>query len=64
MQKLTLSVREAAEAIGLSHWTLRQYIRTGKLAAVKIGRRTLIEPCELQRLVEQGRKETQVPCQE
>ena len=55
--KLTLGLREAAEALSLSHWTLRGYIRNGKLKAVRIGRRVLIEPDELQRLVEKGRME-------
>ena len=55
---LCIGVKEAAAALGLSHWTLRQYIREGKLKAVRIGRRILIEPSELQRLVEQGRTET------
>jgi excisionase family DNA binding protein len=52
---LCIGVKEAAAALGLSHWTLRQYIRDGKLKAVRIGRRVLIEPGELQRLIEQGR---------
>ena len=54
--RLVLGLKEAAEAVGLSHWTLRQYIRLGKLAAVRIGRRVLVEPAELERLVEAGRK--------
>jgi len=52
---LTIGLREAAELTSLSHWTLRQYIREGRLRAVRIGRRVLIEPAELERLVEQGR---------
>ena len=56
MEQLALGVRQAAEAVGLSHWTLRAYVRQGKLKALKIGRRVLIEPNELQRLVESGRK--------
>ena len=52
---LCIGVKEAAAALGLSPWTLRQYIRQGKLKAVRIGRRVLIEPSELQKLVEQGR---------
>jgi excisionase family DNA binding protein len=56
MEQLALGVRQAAEAVGLSHWTLRAYVRQGKIKAVKIGRRLLIEPAELQRLVEAGRK--------
>lgn len=45
--------------LGLSHWTLRDYIHSGKLAHVKIGRRLLLEPSELRRLVDSGRKEAQ-----
>jgi len=56
MEQLALGLRQAAEAVGLSHWTLRSYVRQGKIRAVKIGRRILIEPAELQRLVEDGRK--------
>ena len=56
MEQLALGLRQAAEAVGLSHWTLRAYVRRGKLRAVRLGKRVLIEPSELQRLVEQGRK--------
>jgi len=56
MEQLALGLRQAAEAVGLSHWTLRAYVRQGKIRAVKIGRRILIEPSELQRLIEEGRK--------
>ena len=56
MEQLALGLRQAAEAVGLSHWTLRLYVRQGKIRALKIGRRVLIEPGELQRLIEQGRK--------
>ena len=54
-QQLAMGIKEAADAVGLSHWTLRQYIRQGKVKAVRLGRRVLIEPSELQRLIEQGR---------
>ena len=56
-QTLALSVKDAAAAVGLTHWGIRKFIRQGKLRAVKIGRRILIEPSELQRLVAQGREE-------
>jgi excisionase family DNA binding protein len=55
MEQLALGLRQAAEAVGLSHWTLRAYIKQGRIRALKIGRRVLIEPSELQRLIEQGR---------
>ena len=55
-QKLALGIKDAALAIGLSHWTLRSMIRQGKIGAVRIGRRVLIEPSELLRVLESGRK--------
>jgi excisionase family DNA binding protein len=58
MEEIAIGIKDAAKAVGLSHWTLRQYIRQGKIAAVRIGRRVLVEPGELQRLVERGRAAT------
>jgi excisionase family DNA binding protein len=55
VQQLLVGVADAAAAIGLSPWTIRQYIREGKIHAVRIGRRVLIEPSELQRLMDEGR---------
>lgn len=54
--KLVLDVRQAAHVLSISPWTVRRYITDGKLKPVRIGRRVLIEPSELQRLVEAGRK--------
>ena len=53
--KLALGLKEAAAAVGLSPWTLRHWIKQGRLRSVRLGRRVLIEPGELERLVEQGR---------
>ena len=55
--QLALGLKEAAAAVGFSHWTPRQHKREGKVQAIRLGRRVLIEPAELQRLVEQGRGE-------
>jgi excisionase family DNA binding protein len=52
---LCIGVKEAAAALGISHWSIRKMIRQGRLRAVRIGRRVLIEPAELQRLIERGR---------
>jgi excisionase family DNA binding protein len=51
-----LTIGMAAELLGISPWTVRAYIRERKLMAVHIGRRVLIEPCELRRFVEQARR--------
>ncbi len=54
--RLALGVKEAAEAVGLSHWTIRKFIREGKLRSIRLGKRVLVEPEELERLIEAGRK--------
>jgi excisionase family DNA binding protein len=50
-----LSIRKAAEVLGLSPWTIRKHIQRGTLPCVRIGGRVLIEPAELERLIERGR---------
>ena len=54
-ERLLLSIREAAQRLSLSSWTLRAWIRQGKLRPVRLGSRLLIEPCELERLISAGR---------
>ena len=49
------SIEETAETLSLSPWTIRAYLRTGKIRPVRIGRRVLIEPDEIRRLIEEGR---------
>jgi excisionase family DNA binding protein len=51
LERLTIGLSEASEALGISHWTLRRYIKDGKIQAVRIGRRVLLEPAELAKLV-------------
>jgi len=55
MEKLVLSIDEAAAAVSLSPWTIRKYIRLGRIAATRIGRRVLVEPSALKSLVKEGR---------
>lgn len=45
------SVGEAAELLGISQWTIRAYIKMGKLKPVRIGRRVLLGEDELERFV-------------
>jgi excisionase family DNA binding protein len=54
MPKLLIGIRDAAAALGLSHWTVRKHIRHGKIRTVRIGRRVLVEPRELKRVIESG----------
>jgi excisionase family DNA binding protein len=50
-----LSVSRASELLGISHWTVRKYISINKLHPIRIGRRTLLELREVQRLIDEGR---------
>lgn len=54
-QRLALGLKEAAATVGLSHWTLRKMIAEGKLPAVRVNRRVLIEPDALRKLIAGGR---------
>jgi Helix-turn-helix domain len=51
-----LKIEDAAKIVGRTHWTLRADIKAGKLRCVRIGRRIMIEPAELQRLIEASRR--------
>ena len=53
---MAVGLADAAALTRLSHWTLRAYIRSGKLRAIRIGRRVLLEPVELERLIAQGKE--------
>jgi excisionase family DNA binding protein len=50
------SVDEAAGLLGISPWTVRAWIRDGKLRPVRLGRRVLLSESELERLVEESQK--------
>ncbi len=49
------SIEEAAGLLRISKWTVRAYIRDGKLRAIRLGRRVLIEESELERLIASGK---------
>ena len=55
MEKLLLSIAEAAQVINLSPWTVRAFIKSGKLRPVRLGRRVLLEPSELERLIQESK---------
>ena len=60
MQQL-ISVEQAAGLLGLSTWTVRAYIRDGKLRPVRLGRRVLLAENELERLVAEGQLQAAHP---
>lgn len=45
------SVEQAAVLLAISPWTVRSYIRDGKLKPVRLGRRVLLAEDELERFV-------------
>ena len=47
-------VNEAATLLSISPYTVRFLIRQGKLSPVRIGRRVLVQECELERFIEDG----------
>jgi len=49
------SIEEAAENLGISPWTVRAAVRKGRIRPVRIGRRVLIEPREIERIIEEGK---------
>lgn len=57
MEEGLLTIDQTAEFTGLSAWTIRYWVKVGKLPSVKLGRRILIEKAELNRLVSENRRE-------
>jgi excisionase family DNA binding protein len=51
-----LNIEQAAQKLGLSPWTLRLYIAQKKLSVVRLGRRVLLEPSEIEAYVAQNRE--------
>ena len=44
-------INSTARLLAISPWTVRLYVRQGRLRAVRIGRRVLLEEGELERFV-------------
>jgi hypothetical protein len=53
------SIKQTAAILGLSPWTVISYLRQGKIKPVRLGRRVLIEPSEIARVIEAGRTNTE-----
>jgi len=51
MQKLAITIREAAAATSLSTHTIRKYIRLGQIKVYRVGRRVLIPIESLEELL-------------
>ena len=54
--KALKSVEEAAGLLRISPWTVRAWVKAGKLRPVRLGRRILLSEAELERLVAESQK--------
>ena len=52
-ERITYSVKEAARALGVGEWMVREKARTGRIRTIRLGARILIPRQELERLVNQ-----------
>lgn len=49
-----LTIREAATALGLKPWTLRKWVRTGRVPSLRLGRNLRIKRSVLANILETG----------
>ncbi len=59
-ERLTLSVQEAAKALGIGRNLAYDRIKTGEIPVLKIGKRLLVPRAALEKLLERGRLVTPV----
>jgi excisionase family DNA binding protein len=50
-----LDVKAVAKLLSLSPWTIRKMLADGRLTPVRLGRRVLVEPAEVERFVSESR---------
>jgi excisionase family DNA binding protein len=52
---ILFSIAEAAKSLGgISHWTLRKHVASGRLRVVRIGRRVFLDAEEIERIRREG----------
>ena len=56
-ERRLLTVKEACDYLRISKVSLYKLINQGKLKPVKIGKRTLIDKADLDRLIEESKRE-------
>ena len=52
-----LNLEQAARLLGYTHWSLRTWAKNGRLQCIRLGRRLMVEPAEIRRLIEAGRND-------
>jgi excisionase family DNA binding protein len=53
-----LSLKEAAQVLGVSFWSIRRLISLGKPVPVHVGRRVLLEPSTIEAFIAANRKQS------
>lgn len=62
MSTLTVDFEKAEEMTGVSRFTLRKYVKTGRLKVVRVGRRVVVPVSELERMFSPGAVSSLKPC--
>jgi excisionase family DNA binding protein len=50
-----ISSAEASKRLGVSIWTLYRWASLRKVASVRLGKKLLFDPCDLDKLINQNR---------
>ncbi len=56
MPQPLLTLEEAAQRLRTSIWTVRRWIREGKLVGTKIGGEWRVDPADLEEFIHKGRR--------
>ena len=56
IERLTFSVSEVAQSIGVSSRTVRNYIKTGGITVCRLGSRILVPADELRAFIERNKQ--------
>ena len=59
-----LSLRDTAKLLSVSSWTIRNFVRSGRLTPVRLCRRLLFEQAEIERFIEHAKLSSPVPLPE
>jgi excisionase family DNA binding protein len=57
MEAKLISIAEGATRLGISKFTLRGWIRQGVIPHIRLGRRVLLEPTDIKKLIAANRVE-------
>ncbi len=56
IERITLSIEEAAEALGISRTHAYTLARTGTLPTISLGHRKVVPVCALEKMIDDGLK--------